>query len=178
MSWKEPIHIDILNVFLTSHRECCRNVLQNALNITSFRCKQLNGCLCDEHVPSGDLLHFWFKSFFPPSEWNGVSEECDRAQTSNVSSTSKLSSECLVTYLCVLSAPEYFMMSKLLRKCSQRHPRVQCVSDDFWEHFKEPQVPLQWCLRRKMTPVSSSLSRFLCFSSQAFTWSSVLSQKN
>lgn len=81
----------------------------------------------------------------------------DRAQTSNVSSASKLSSECLVTYLCVLSASKYFMMSKLLRKCSQRHPRVQCISDAFWECFKEPRVPLLWCLRRKTTPVSSSL---------------------
>lgn len=56
------------------------------------------------------------------------------------------------------------MMSKLLRKCSQRHPRVQCISDAFWERFKVPQVPLLWCLRRKTTlvsPLSLSLSRSL-----------------
>lgn len=120
-----------------------------------------------------ELTAFLFRSFSPFGSNRRIRGECDRAQTLNLSSASKLSSECLVTYLCVLSAPEYFMMSKLLRKCSQRHPRVQFISDAFWERFKEPRVPLQWCLRRKTTPVSSSLSLFL-----GFSWSSVLSQKN
>lgn len=123
--------------------------------------------MCCQVIP--EFTAFLFRSFFPFRTNRHIRGDRDRAQTPNVSSASKLSSECLVTYLCVLSAPKYFMMSKLLRKCSQRHPRVQCRSDAFWECFKEPRVPLQWCLRRKTTPVSSSLSRSLCFSFQAFT---------
>lgn len=92
--------------------------------------------MCCQVIP--EFTAFLFRSFFPFRTNRRIRGDRDRAQTPNVSSASKLSSECLVTYLCVLSAPKYFMMSKLLRNCSQRHPRVQCRSDAFGNALKSP----------------------------------------